>query len=205
MTQRWILLGDSIQSVVIEDNNPSGVLPHAKNIASNLISQQTDVLIHNLSSPGNRVSDIGAIGFGVVNHLNSLNLISGIFGAQGLIVTLGTNDWGNSANTTQWANDVRAIVDRAKSLNLKVVLVSPLWRSDHQEYKGGYQMWIYAWMMQTIATEKGVTFINGYDFGDDPLNYGDPVQNPRLHLNTRGHVNFANILVQKMKTLGFWQ
>lgn len=204
--QRWILMGDSIQSLVVEDNNPS-VTPQAKNLAANLIPQLTNVSIQNVSAPGNRVNDIGAVGFGAVNYLNVINLISGLFGAQGFILTLGTNDWSNGADTTNWANNVRAIVDRAKSLNLKVVLLSPIWRSDQQNSINGHQLWEYAYMMQTIAAEKGVTFINGFDFGaqyGEPALYGDATGQPRVHLNTQGHSRFASFLVQRMQALGYW-
>lgn len=192
--ERWVLIGDSIQSQVF------GPGSQAKELTANRIPQLKNVHIQNISSPGATMSSW----LGYVNHKNMLNQIDGFFGAKGVIIAVGTNDWGGTP-TGPFGADYMAYVQHARSLGLEVVCVSPIWRADKDTYKtnpdgASYQLWVYSWVIENACIQGGGKFVNGFDAPlVYPTNFADDV-----HLNGSGHAVFTNWLIQRMNQLGYW-
>lgn len=198
--ERWVLLGDSIQAQVFE---PSGIVPQAKLLTANRITQNLNVQIQNISSPGMSMA-VNGTGWDAYSNRTALRLIDGFFGAKGIVITLGTNDWGTpSINTSMFFEQYKATVQYAKSLGLQVVCVSPIWRADQDQYKASgsdsYQLWVYRWVVQEACTQGGGIYVDGSTAPLLPEHFADG-----LHLNGAGHGVFSSWLTSKMKALGFW-
>jgi hypothetical protein len=198
--ERWILVGDSIQAQVFGSGGLS------KDLTANRIPQLLDIHIQNLSSPGASMS--GVLGF--YNSRSILGQIDGYFGAKGVIITVGTNDWGRTSTSKLFA-DYKAYVVYAKSLGLEVVCVTPIWRSDELSYKPvpgtteSWQLAAYRWTIEQACIQGGGNVIDGSLSPSTtlPLYYGDPTA-PYVHLNKDGHSVFTSWLIQRMNHLGFW-
>lgn len=201
--ERWILVGDSIQASVF------GAGGEAKHLTANRIPQLKNIHIQNISSPGASMS--GWLGF--IHTRNILSQIDGYFGAKGVIITVGTNDWGRNS-TSQLFTDYKTYVTYAKSLGLEVVCVTPIWRSDEMNSltvpntSDSWQLWVYRWTIEQACTQGGGKIIDG---GSSPLTnrldyYGDTISPSvaAVHPNATGHQVFTNWLIQRMNQLGYW-
>jgi lysophospholipase L1-like esterase len=205
--ERCILLGDSIQSLVIEQTGQPDAL--AKELTAILIPSLTDVSIQNISSPGLCMADpAGSPGIGANSLRQAIPLISGtVLHATRVIVTLGVNDWYSPSTTgAAFTTAYQSYVAYCKSLGLSVVCVAPIFNFAEGNYithtDGG--MWlqnIREWIA-SIATLQGCPFLNGADCAItcDATCYASD----GIHLNTKGHSLFAPWLVAEMKALGLW-
>jgi hypothetical protein len=203
---RWILIGDSIMSNVTESN--SNIVGLSRNLAAHLVEEKANVVIHNLSSPGARMADGGIKGFGFVNYKNSINHVSGYFGVKGIIITLGTNDWGYST-PGEYFTAYLSVIKHAKSLGLKVVCVSPIWRADENSFKQPkgdkpLQLWVYRLVTMWACEQGGGVYIDGREAPVVGLQFFGDKSNFGLHLNTYGHLVFSDWLVYKMRNIGYW-
>lgn len=204
---RWILVGDSIMSQVIETNSGKPAL--SRNLTSHLVEEKANVVIHNFSSPGARMANGGIKGFGFFNFKSSLNHINGYFPAKGVIITLGTNDWGSST-TSEFFTAYKSVVQHSKSLGLKVVCVSPIWRADELSYKQAkgdsrWQLWTYRLVVQWACEQGGGVYIDGRTAPVAGLQFFGDAKNVGLHLNTYGHTVFSDWLVYQMRNIGYWK
>lgn len=207
LQDRCILVGDSIMSNVYEENSNTQAL--SRNLTAHLLEEKANVVIHNFSSPGARMADGGAKGFGAVNHLNALNHISGYFKAQCVIITLGTNDWGSSTTGDYFAA-YKKFVQHARGLGMKVACVSPIWRVDQNQYKQAKgdekrQLWTYRVVTQWACEQGGGKYIDGGQAPVQGLQYFGDKNNGGLHMNTYGHVVFSDWLVYQMRNIGYWK
>lgn len=208
---RWALVGDSIQAWVLEAGGLSTV-GKGKDLTASRIPQLVNTSIQNLSLPGMRL----AKGVGTDEYVFDpafLKKISGGFGINGVICTLGTNDYGSpDVTTVDMFHAVAALGDYVKTnLNVPLVFVSPIWRQDQNnlvaKYNGtssplaDFQNTI-QWVASLFPPESNVHFIDGKTCPVWDASYfgGDG-----LHLNAKGHLAFSNWLVDQMKAKGFWQ
>lgn len=223
----WILLGDSIQSWVI-DNGPATALTASR------IPALANVGVMNMSRPGARVThlqktapdawsssrDGWVVGanctstaqcpydtrFSTYLYRNLFSYYSSLWNAKGVIITLGRNDWGNDTN--QLFLDYSEIVQRAKSNGLDVVCVGPIWSSDETATNNMLNVRV---VIMWACNNNGGTFVDGYNAvpHDAALYYSThnaqgQLQIDGVHLNAAGHVAFSNWLVTTMHNLGKW-
>lgn len=200
---RWILLGDSIQSEVM----PTGP---ATALTASQIPALAGVVCQNISSPGMRVGQGSQPGTGAYMNRAAIGLVSGLFGAAGLIVTLGTNDYGTTDVTaSEFSSDYQALLQYAKTLvGANIVCISPIWRNDQYgeghpptRADGTYTLQNYRTTIQANACAAGVHYIDGLQ---SPLTNHPELYADGLHPNVNGHAQFAPWLVTQMQALGFW-
>lgn len=205
---RWALIGDSIQAWVVEAG--STVYGRAKDLTATKVPQQVNASIQNISMPGMRL----AKGQGTSDYVFDpafLKKLAGPFGLNGVICTLGTNDYSDANVTTvDYFYAIGALAEAVKALNVPLVLVSPIWRADQanlvHKYDGSNQGLVdfqntVQWISGQFDASYKVTFIDGKTA---------PVQNASffggdgLHLNAVGHDAFCTWLVNQMKAKGLW-
>lgn len=194
------MLTDSINDLVTE---APGVIPQARHSTTNIIPQTVNVQIHKISTPGLTMAKNGSP-WNAYDNRNVLRLIDGYFGAKGVVITLGTNDWETPGiTTTAFHDQYKAVIEEAKANGLEVVCVTPIWRADKDQYKpsgsASYQLWIYQWIVSTVCLNNGAKVIDGAAAPLLPQHFADGV-----HLNGAGHSVFAPWLIQQMQNLGYW-
>lgn len=199
--ERWIFDGDSIQSAVFTAGTPD-----TRKLTALAVPQTINISVQNVSSPGATMTPtVPAYGWDAHTNRATLKKIDGYFGAKGVVIMLGTNDWGNPSITTGAFHDAyKSYVQYAKAQGLEVVCVAPLWRSDEASYlssgsAGTFQMWVYAWIIETVCGNEGVHYINGRNAPLLPEHFHDG-----LHLNAAGHEVFTSWLITQMQMRGFW-
>lgn len=198
--ERCFILGDSINAFVVEQ---AGVIPAAKNLAANLIVQKRNVQLYNLSSPAMTMAPNGT-GMDAYTNKNSIKMLTGYFGAKCIVITLGTNDWTNPEITTSsFFDSYKAVVSYAVAQGLRVVCVTPIWRSNQDDYQpsgdSSYQLWVYRWIAESACSQGGGEVIDGASAPLLPAHYADG-----LHLNSQGHAVLATWLIDRMNNLGLW-
>lgn len=213
---QWVLIGDQVANGLLEP----GVIPNATSLYSNKVSEHANVTVVNLSTNSGYA------------HLpaSSKLLIEAVPALQpeGVILALGSNDFGTGQNLTAVAAGVRAMVARLKELGIqKVVCLTPLNRYDWRTRRGpnpgqatAYGHTLYpipslprATYYSTIANAcagAGAQVISGA--GAIPVGsinstyYGAPAGTTLyILLNTAGHARVAEWLAGRMKALGHWQ
>jgi lysophospholipase L1-like esterase len=203
--ERWFLLGDSIQSSVFSENGQS--VGPACALTASQIPNLANVTIQNLSSPGFRMSQGELPGFGAC--ANRGGLIGGAIGLvppAGIIIMLGTNDWGNYYVTgSAFTIDYPKVINYCKSMGMKVVCVSPIWHFMQdtvlQHADAGYPLANFRSWIQSMASAAGVGFIDGLS---SPVSNCPEYFCDGVHMNEAGHDAFAPWLVMKMRCLGHW-
>lgn len=201
MAERWILLGDSIQSLVY---GPGSVLGDQSRLTAAQLSRLLNIAINNLSSPGARMTDGGQLGFGAASNKNAITMVRGYAPMAGIIITLGTNDWTNPGTSAQSLLDsYRGMIQHCRALGLAVVGVSPLNRvgggNGVQHPDGIFTLGDFQYFIEAVCQEQGVKMIQG---GTAPLTAAHFADG--LHLNADGHDVFCQWLIQKMRALGYW-
>ena len=206
---RWALVGDSIQAWVFEAGGAS-TSGQASLLTASRIPFQTNVSIQNLSVPGMRLAQ-GSVADGREFDQSLINKISGGFGMNGVICTLGTNDYINpNVSTIDYFNALAALMNVTKALDIPLVIVAPIWRSDKDtpiaKYNGTTATLtdfrnVAQWAVSLRPAADKVYFVDGLAAPVQGLSYfgGDG-----LHLNGVGHTAFSNWLVNQIKALGLW-
>lgn len=205
IADRWLFLTDSIQTEVMSAPAAPGGLATA--LTALQLPASVNIVPQLIGAPGLRITDGGTAGFGAFSNKNSIGMASGYMAAKGLLIMLGTNDWANpGSGGLEFINDYRAVIKYAKGLGLKVVCVSPIWRSDecdpvsHSDGASYSLQQFRNWIGQ-LTLQEGVFWIDGTTAPctSKPEFYSDGV-----HLNQAGHLAFSPWLVSKMQALGFW-
>lgn len=220
--QRWILAGDSIMAGVFENEEfglPGG---DAAQLTSTIVALETGVSIQNVSSPGATMSLIPPWQFpGVSNQRSAVAFIDGLFGATGIIITVGVNDAGQPAITpTNFYNDYFNFVTYARSLALKVVCVIPLNEPNQPTNVNASRRYYFQLLAYFACTNAGVPVAQVYNpaadgIFPDPANaakrrlFASSIQGTQLvldniHLSSDGHALFAEKLIDFMVARGFW-
>lgn len=198
---RWVILGDSIMTVTLGDGE-------AKDLATNQIPQLTNVTIHNVSRGGGRVSTSA---WGVIDYYPSIQAwLGGAWSSQldGVIITLGTNDWAaEQTRLSEFLSDYATIVQAAVSRGIEVVCVSPLLRADESRRRRPPGQWngadLQTWRtwIHLVCDNRGGQALSGTWLIPSPTSKWMP---DGLHLNAQGHAEFARSLVDWMRFLGYW-
>lgn len=207
--ERWILVGDSIQANIFEQT----IEPQARNLIANQIPLRANVIIHNVSAPGMRMTARKLPEFtlpGASGRLSTLEQISGAYGAAGVVITLGSNDWAQpDVEKAQLIEAYRVYVAHARKLGLEVVCVGPIWRSDWDHAvrhpDGDYVLADFSAAIRDACVSAEGSYIDGLEAPLANLRYYGDVNPPIVHLNTKGHAVFADWLVAEMRKIGYWK
>jgi hypothetical protein len=200
-TERWILVGDSIQTNVYEAPGPHAV-PATELMAVNL-AKNTGATINNLSWGGARMTDGGWPGFGWASNVAAIQRVCGPTPAKGVLVTLGLNDWGEPSVTgIGFITAMRTFIRACKSYGLIVVFLSPIWNAQGHIAKvkpdGSWTLPQWASFVANVAYEEGAHHISGYSAPLLPEHFADD-----SHLNTAGHLVLEPYTRQKVNALGY--
>lgn len=194
--ERWLLMGDSIQATVVEQ----AFEPSADSLAAAIVQREAPVTVQNLSVPG----------AGVYRDWESQrskgDSLKG-YRAKGLIITLGTNDYGTGQDPSKVYMYYKYLVLQAREAGLKVVCVTPIWRRGEATPKTetGYPLSEYRRQIKGACLGGGGQVIAGESAPLADLRYFGDDSDVGLHLNTEGHKVFAKFLLCKMRELGYWK
>lgn len=183
--ERWIYIGDSISAGVFTGSPP--VRQPANNLMPTILAKNTGAVIQNLSWGGARLADGGVQGFGWASNFPTIQRISGPPKAEGLIISLGTNDWAlTTVSGAEFIAGYRSLIRSAKTLGLKVVGMTPLWRADGgsrpAKADGAWNILEWGGIIAGVCYEEGIHFISGYSAPMTAAHFPDGV-----HLNDAGH------------------
>jgi hypothetical protein len=166
------------------DGRHERVLAHGK-----LLSTTANVVIENFSSPGARMTDVGFFP-GMTHDGMCVQQVHGFFHMQGLIITLGTNDWGGGVDGTTFLNAYLALLDSIPA-GIPVVCVTPIWRSDEATPNptSGLVLNNIRFVAAAACALRGFPFIDGSALvPHDRLYYSEPStavrppsERPRAH------------------------
>ena len=195
--QTWIMLGDSIMSGVSPSvlNGPQGT---SVQMATHIIERDRNIVIRNLSSPGHSLAATDHTGFG--NIVPSLLNVGGFWSAyNGIIIQAGTNDFSRSSKWEDEVTSLRLIMNHAKALNKKVLMMNIPYRDDQEVPNAlGHVLDTYKFFGYLVCLEyPGTCYYGALDNTTlavrTPSLY-DPAevaQGKALHLNAAGHAEYA--------------
>lgn len=205
-TKTWVAIGDSILSSVPQGN--------AAQLALHLVSAERNVIFKNISSPAAALGITDNTGFNSGNTTATLNNIAGYFAAvDGILIQAGTNDFSRNVPWPDTCASLRRILDWAKALNKKVLILDPIWRADENTPNGqGCALNTYRFFMATVAGEyPGVAFFAhrentpmGTNVGAANYDAAEVATNKQLHPNVNGHRLLANWIKAEAATAGFF-
>jgi hypothetical protein len=179
-------------------------LTNASALTSNLLSSTANVIVHNFSSPGARMTDVGYFP-GMTHDGMCVQQVHGFFGIQGLLITLGTNDWAGGVDGTTFLNAYTALLNSIPS-NIPVICVTPIWRSDEAtpNATSGLVLDHIRFYAAVACAQKGFNTINGSTLvPHDRAYYSEPANAVALHPNDLGHMAMATNLRQQLTGFGW--
>lgn len=205
-TKTWVVIGDSILSSV-----PQGT---AAQLALHLVSAERNVIFKNISSPAAALGISDGSGFNSINTTNTLTEIAGYYAAvDGIVILAGTNDFSRNVPWGDTVASLRRILDWAKALNKKVLILDPIWRADESvPNAAGNVLNIYRYFIATVAGEyPGVAFFGhrentllGTSAGAANYDATEVSTGKQLHPNVNGHRLLANWIKAEAATAGFF-
>jgi lysophospholipase L1-like esterase len=188
--KRFMIMGDSIQA-------GTGLTDVTK-LTSHQLETNANVVIHNFSSPGARMSNVGFFA-GMTNDGPCVQRVSGFFGMQGVIIALGTNDWAGNTDFLTFFNDYVNLLDTIPP-SLQVVCLTPLWRTnDGTTNAQGYTLDHYRFAAAVACASRGHAFLDGRQaIPNNAAYFADTV-----HPNEAGHTAMATFLQDELTALGW--
>jgi lysophospholipase L1-like esterase len=219
---RWILAGDSIMAGVFANEEFGLPGNDAAELAATLISLETGVVIQNISSPGATMSAIPPWQIpGLARQQATLSFIDGLFGARGIIITIGVNDAGQPGiEPSTYLADYTGFVRFARSLGLEVVCVPPLNEPNEPLDPNASRRFRFQLLTVFACANAAVPPENVFNpaaagIAPDPA---DPARRrlfassyrsgqlvlDNVHLSSEGHRLFATKLIDFMVGRGFW-
>lgn len=189
--RRIMVVGDSIQAgsgLLRETNQPSW-----------RVQKSANVIIHNFASPGATMADVYPLP-GMNHAVDAVKLLSGFFGMYGVVVNLGTNDWGQSSITrVAFGSAYGAFLDGIPR-SLKVACMSPTWTStEGMLNQEGFTRADFRQTIRDVCTARNRPYIDGLAaIPNSPAYFVDGV-----HPNDRGGRVMAVFLLHQLKALGW--
>jgi hypothetical protein len=187
---RVIFITDSMHSQTYGTTLP-------RQMALHIVQQQTDVVVHNLGSPGGKVVGDATLP-GAESLISTAKFIKGQFGAQSVVITIGSNDFGLNTPLATYKAAYKKLVTDLKALGLPVMCVAPVWRYD-QDIPNQQGLVLQNYI---AATQQACAEANGFFVtfpADSATQFADG-----LHFNPTGHNAFAQWLINLAVYLGAW-
>lgn len=213
--QTWVLIGDSIMSLVSPSkvNGPEG---HANQQAAFLIQKERNVNLRNVSSPGNSLGNKDFSGFaGGSNAKAILETIGGVFNYyNGVIVQVGTNDFSRSVPWADTVTGLRHILNQARAMNKKVLVMEPIWRRDQNvKNAAGNTLDTYRFFIYIVCTNEYPDICRYASRSSSALaderaakfyDANEVAKKKELHLNAAGQRAYANWVKLEAAKNGFF-
>lgn len=218
---RWVLISDQVSSSVLDNN----IIPTANALWSRRVSEEGRVTVDTIA--------VGNSGY-VYNPTKARMAVEGIQAHEtvGVILSLGTNDFGTGQVLSKVTLSAQAMVLRLRALGVqKVVCLTPLPRYDQQTRRGPNpgQMSALGHTLTPVLRVNRATYSSAIAFGcfsggaDVVMSYLSPLRNDSgtinvgyftsplpgttlyTILNSEGHRVFAQWLMGVMRQRGHWQ
>jgi lysophospholipase L1-like esterase len=135
-----------------------------------------------------------------MNHATTaVDLLYGFFGMYGLVINLGTNDWGQSLTVSSFSSAYGAFLDSIPPA-IKVACMSPTWSTSEGMLNAkGNTKDDFRVATQAVCAGHGDAYLEGKDATPhDPAYFVDGV-----HPNDRGHKAMGAFLLRQLRTLGW--
>jgi lysophospholipase L1-like esterase len=205
-SQTWIVIGDSILSSV-----PQGT---ASQMALNLVGNERDVIFKSIASPVASLASNDNSGFNSVNTINTLAQIGGVSSAyNGILIQAGTNDFGRSLSPGEGANALRRVMEHARALKKKILMLDPIWRADENKANSaGDVLNAYRLSMFNVCQEyKDICYfahrehtVLGASAGAAYYDETEIAAGKQLHPNAIGHRKLADWIEAEAAAAGFF-
>lgn len=211
-SQTWVVLGDSIMSRV-NSSTVNGMDGTANQLSLHLVSAERNVVIKNLSSPGHSLSATDHTGFG--NISTELSNIGGMFSYyDGIIIQAGTNDFERDAKWEDMVISVRKILDHARSMNKKVMMMEPIWRRDEAIPNAqANTLNTYRFFLNIVCNQEYADICHFASIGNTVLgssagsiyyDANEQATSTEVHLNAEGHRKFADWIKLEATSKGWF-
>ena len=193
--RRIMVIGDSIMS--------GTGLTKSEDQATFRLQRYGGVIIHNFASPGACMADVSVLPG--MNHTapTTIGLLSGFFGMYGLVVSLGTNDWGQSLITpTSFSSAYGAFLDTEQQAlpHLRIACTGMPWSSSeglvnaHGKTRDDYRA-----IIKDVCEARGYAYLDGLQaVPHSPAYFRDGV-----HLNDKGNRLMGQFLIRELHDLGW--
>jgi lysophospholipase L1-like esterase len=114
-----------------------------------------------------------------------------------IFIAAGTNDFHYGASLSSFSDAVNAVfdyVDTNKGSQTKVIVITPINRSQAPRVENGASLDVYRSILTELALERGYSVLDGSSFGFPQVesDYQDEVLNDGLHPTDKGYVIYAN-------------
>ena len=152
---RILIIGDSIQAGInVEDASAQ---------ASATLQELGNVIVHNFSRPGARLCDAGFFA-GMYHAGTAVSLLDGPFGPlNGIVINLGTNDWGQNADLETFGRDYTALLASFPP-GMPVVCMGPVWSArEVAPNAGGHTLDDFRATIHRACEARGIPYIEGKD------------------------------------------
>lgn len=192
-----ILFGDSIMSNV-SPSSIGGPTGKAMELAANRSQMEADVIIRNLSSPGN---SLGGSTYSFSNGAQLIRQIAGFYNFYDcIIVQAMTNDFGRSVPWQESVASLNAIIQEAARTNKKVMVMDAVYRWNEETPNSlGHTLGVYRWNIAIACGMQSNTCIwasrtgTVFDSAAPELYSAQEVEDGKiLHLNAEGHRRYAD-------------
>ncbi|HEV7732827.1 MAG TPA: SGNH/GDSL hydrolase family protein [Candidatus Binatia bacterium] len=189
--KRIVLIGDSIQA--------GTNLVTATNQASAVLQASGNVIVHNFSRPGARMTDAGFFP-GMTHAGQSISLLHGPYGyLYGVVINLGTNDYGGAADLTTFINAYTALLDSIPS-GIAVACMGPTWSTSEGVTNSlGYTKDYYRYATYLACASRGFPYIEGKNAIPNSTAYFPD----GVHPNDAGHQAMGAWLAGQLSVLGW--
>jgi GDSL-like Lipase/Acylhydrolase family len=187
--RRIMIIGDSIQS--------GTDLHRASDQASFRLQREGNVIVHDFASPGARMTD--SFFLGMDHAAPAVWLLHGLFGMYGLVVSLGTNDWGAGVDLEDFSRTYRAFL-AALPPSLHVACMSMTWSAAEATLNAkGNSMDEFRDAIRATCTAMGKVYLDG----KDAIPHSSEYFRDGFHPNDRGHRFMGAFLVHRLRELGW--
>lgn len=206
-TQTWIVIGDSILSSV-----PQGT---ASQMALNLVSNERDVIFKSIASPGAALGIADNTGFNSTSTTATLDHIAGAWLAyNGILIQAGVNDYNRNVTWQAMVDSLRRIMNHARALNKKVLVLDPIWRAGEDVPNGaGNTLNTYRFFMSVVCTQEYADIcrfahrentVMGTSAGAANYDANEVATGTQLHPNVTGHRKLADWIKAEAAAVGFF-
>jgi lysophospholipase L1-like esterase len=192
-SRRVIVMGDSIIA--------GTGLANVQHQATYELQRLTGLVIQTFAAPGATMADNTPPFVGMQHATEALDLLYGYFGFYGLVIQLGTNDWGVGAITPAAFSAAYDALLAAVPADVRVACLGLTWNLGEEGVPNTYGETRddYRARIQAACEAHGGTYLDGRKaIPADPRFFADG-----QHPNDRGNRLLAAFLAQQLRLLGW--
>lgn len=209
--ERWVILGDGVSTVVVEN----GQMADPATVAANRLQQVMGFPVENRPVGGSWALNPQLLKSAIASLAGT--------GTTGVILAFGVNDWSTGQNLQRMGFEIMSRIKELKALGIvRVVCLTPLHRSGEDKRHGpnpgqvtaygnplitnpgnpgvlSYSRWI-----ASVCSANGAGTIDGHPFHLPFAYYGNNPMNGQLQLNGLGHEWLAQHIREQLQMKGYW-